>query len=307
MGSLLTFVNAVADEVKKTHPDVMVGTLAYQYSRKAPGTIRPRPDVQIQLCSIECCQIHSIDDPDCGWNVPFCRDLAGWGKISKDIYVWNYNVNFMNYMLPCPNLRGIEKNVRHFVVSNAKGVFMQAAGFPALGAEFSELRNYIITKLLWNPDQDGEVLMDEFLTLHYGKAAGPIRRFIDLIHDNAENKGIHMGCWASAADYGIDETIAAEGLRVFEEAMASADSAEVRTRVEKTSACAYRAAIEPVWDMKDESELDPALAERMRPLVKRFFEICDKYGITRSKEIASIKIPRDRLREVFGLSATETF
>ena len=138
-------------------------------------------------------------------------------------------------------------------------------------------------------------------------AAGPIRRFIDLVHDNAGSKGIHMGCYGSAADYGIDETIAAEGLKLFEEALAAADSDEVRRRVEKTSACAYRTAIEPVWIMKDQDELDLALAERMRPLVKRFFEICDEYGVTHSSGASSIADSRDRLKKVFGLSETETF
>ena len=42
MGSVLTFVNAVADEVAKHHPDVKVGTLAYQRTRKPPKLLRPR-------------------------------------------------------------------------------------------------------------------------------------------------------------------------------------------------------------------------------------------------------------------------
>jgi len=209
-------------------------------------------------------------------------------------------------MLPCPNLRVIEKNIRYFVANNARGIFMQAAG-NAMGAEFSDLRNYIISKLLWDPDQSAAVLMDEFLMLHYGKAAGPIRRFINLMHDNVTKKGLHKNCFGTAADYGIDETIAAEGMKLFEEAIASADSDDVRKRVEKTSACVYRAAIEPVWYMKDGSELDPALAKRMRPLVKRFFEICDKYDITRVSEGEPIAVARDRLKNVFGLSGTETF
>lgn len=306
MGSLLTFVNAVADEVSKAHPNVMIGTLAYQYSRKPPKTVRPNPNVQIQLCSIECCQMHAIDEANCPLNVQFCNDLAEWGKVTKNIYIWNYNVNFSNYMLPCPNFRVIAPNIRYFVANNAKGVFMQAAG-NAIGAEFSDLRNYIISKLLWDPEQSSEELMNEFLTLHYGKAAEPVRRFINLIHDNAEKKGIHKNCFGKAADYGIDETIAAEGVKAFEEAIALADRDEIRKRVEKTSACAYRAAIEPVWYMKDKSELSPELAERLRPLVKRFFEICDTYGITHSSEGEAIAVPRDRLKKVFGLSKTETF
>ena len=63
MGTLLEFVNAIADDVAKEHPEVKVGTLSYWYTRKPPRTLKPRPNVQIQLCSIECCLIHPINDP----------------------------------------------------------------------------------------------------------------------------------------------------------------------------------------------------------------------------------------------------
>ena len=45
MGSQLQFVNAVAEIVEKRYPDVKIGTLAYWYTRQAPKTIRPRPNV----------------------------------------------------------------------------------------------------------------------------------------------------------------------------------------------------------------------------------------------------------------------
>ena len=172
MGSLLTFVNAVADTVAQKHPDVKVGTLSYWYSRKPPKTIKPRPNVQIQLCSIECCVLHPINDPNCPKNVEFCRDMNEWGKICDQIYIWNYNTNFSNYVLPLPNLRVIAPNVRYFVANHAKGAFMQAAG-NANGAELSELRAYLMSQLLWDPSRDGERILDEFIDLHYGRAAGP--------------------------------------------------------------------------------------------------------------------------------------
>ena len=49
MGSILTFVNAVADEVANVRPEVSVGTLSYWYSRRPPKHLKPRPNVQIQL------------------------------------------------------------------------------------------------------------------------------------------------------------------------------------------------------------------------------------------------------------------
>ena len=68
MGSQLAFVNAVAERTEKVHTDVKVGTLAYWYTRKPPANIRPRHNVQIQLCSNQCCNLHPIDDPNCAQN-----------------------------------------------------------------------------------------------------------------------------------------------------------------------------------------------------------------------------------------------
>ena len=53
-GLLLDCVNEVAREVEKEFPDVLVETLAYQYTRKPPKTVRPRKNVVVRLCSIEC-------------------------------------------------------------------------------------------------------------------------------------------------------------------------------------------------------------------------------------------------------------
>lgn len=300
MGSLLTFVNAVADEVAKEHPDVMVGTLSYWYTRKPPKTIKPRPNVQIQLCSIECCMMHPINDPDCELNVEFCRDMDEWGKICEDVYIWNYNTNFRNYLLPCPNLRVIESNIRYFLANNAKGIFMQAAG-NARGAEMSDLRNYIMSNLLWDPARSGQELMDEFLDLHYGRAAEPIRRFINLVHDNAAERGLHRNCFGRAADYGVDERIAQAGLDAYAEAMELAESDEVRSRVAKASIYAYRAALEPVWYIEKKEDVEPELAERMRPLAERLIVLCEEHGVTHAWEHGRFEEARDRLRKVLDL------
>ncbi len=299
MGSLLTFVNAVAEAVAEKHPEVKVGTLSYWYTRKPPKTIRPRPNVQIQLCSIECCLLHAIDDPNCPKNVTFCRDMAEWGKICDEIFIWNYNTNFHNYLLPCPNLRVIGPNVRYFVANGAKGAFMQAAG-NANAAELSELRNYIISRLLWDPSRDGEQLMDEFLALHYGPAAAPIRRFIRRTHDKAEASGKHHNCFGRLSDYGLDQSDARAGLAAFDEALALVDTEAVRGRVERASICAYKAALEPIWYARAPVE-DAELVERMRPLARRFFELCGKYGVDRHRESREdIAGARKRLETVLG-------
>ncbi len=303
MGSLLTFVNAVAGEVAKKYPKVLVGTLSYWYSRKPPKTIKPRPNVQIQLCSIECCLIHPINDPTCPKNREFCRDLQGWGSMTKNVSIWNYNTNFTNYLLPCPNLRVLEPNVRFFVANQATGIFMQAPG-NAWAAELSELRNYMISSLIWDPTRSGEQLMNEFLALHYGTAAPPIRRYIDLIHDTAEASGKHKNCFAArAVEYGIDASVAPKALALFAEAVDLADGEAVKRRVEQASIAAYRLAIEPVWRANDPKRVDPKLLAKMQPLVARFLELCATYKVDHASEHQGFAVDRERLQRLVTAKA----
>ena len=285
MGSQLTFVNAVADKVAEKYPDNVVGTMAYGYARKPPKTIRPRPNVHIQLCSVECCVIHALDDPSCPLNVDFCHDLNTWDALTtRGLGIWHYNINFSDYLLPCPNLRVIDDNIKYFVKQGVRAVFMQSAG-NAISGELSDLRNYMISSLLWDPSRDGQKVMDEFLNLHYGKAAPAIRRYIDLINDAAQASGRHHNCFGPASRFGLEDPALAEAaLDAFAEAVKLADNETIRNRVEKASLGAYRLAIEPVWRLRREDRLDPDLAQRMRPLVKRYFELCatHKVGIVTS-------------------------
>ncbi len=305
MGSLLEFVNAVADAVAGEHPQVKVGTLSYWYTRKPPKTLKPRPNVQIQLCSIECCLVHPIDDPTCEKNRQFCQDMDEWGQLTENIFIWNYNTNFSNYLLPCPNLRVIEPNIRYFVAHGAKGIFMQAAG-NSVGAELSDLRNYVMANLLWDPARSGQRLIDEFLDLHYGKAAPPIRRFINMYHDRCEAQGIHRNCFGRAADYAIDDSVARAAMEAFAEALALADSDETRARVEKASICAYRAAIEPAW-IAPGSLLDADKVRELRPLVGKLFALCAQFEVPMFSEVTTVDQAKQLLREKLGVAAGEDF
>jgi hypothetical protein len=299
MGPLLDLVNEVADVVAEEHPDVQVGTLAYWYSRAPPETMEPRDNVQIQLCSIEACMYHPIDDESCESNVDFCEDFAEWGELSDQIYIWNYNVNFRNYLLPTPNLNVVEPNVRYFVDNGAKGAFMQAAGGASV-AEFDTLRNYLISNLLWDPSADADELREEFLELHYQEAAEPIREWLDFVHDHVQDEGIHNNCFGDAEDFGITEDVVEEGVRLFDEALDRAESDAVHRRVERASLCIRRAEMEPAMlAMRDRGPWDDDIAAEQRPTVERFYELADDHGVTIPVEYTDLESEKERMRDLF--------
>ncbi|MBI5091615.1 MAG: DUF4838 domain-containing protein [Candidatus Hydrogenedentes bacterium] len=297
MGAHLAFVNAVAERVEKKYPRVKVGTLAYAYTRKAPKTIKPRPNVQIQLCSIECCTLHPIDDPDCPKNRKFFQDVMAWKAICNDVWMWNYNTDFSYYDLPFPNLRAIAPNVRFFAENNAKGVFMQTNGQGNAG-EMCDLRNYVIARCLWNPRQDGWALVNEFCALHYGNAGPPILDYLEMLHDTTEASGSHPDCYPTPEVVGLTPEISRKILGYFDQALALADSDAVRARVEKASICAYRAVLTTVarpWRYED-GVCRVDIPAGMRGVPSRYAALCKTYGMSMSAENVPVEVYLEQVK-----------
>jgi hypothetical protein len=228
-GSLLRFVNAVAADIAPEFPNVAIDTLAYQYTRKPPAHIRPRPNVIVRLCSIECSFSKPLADER---NKAFRDDLVGWSQICDRLYVWDYTTNFVHYILPHPNLRVLGPNIRFLVDHGVKGIFEQGA-YQSYGAEMAELRGWVLAKLLWDPSRDGQKRIDEFLDGYYGSAAGPLRAYLQVTHDAVEASGDPLGCFSPVEAKFLSLKSLSDGMALLKKAEAEAgDDAALRQRVQ---------------------------------------------------------------------------
>jgi hypothetical protein len=191
-GTMLRFVNAVAADIGPEFPDVAISTLAYQYTRKPPKKTRPRDNVVVWLCSIECSFSHPLATDK--RNQDFREDIEGWAKVADRLYVWDYTTNFRHYVFPHPNLRVLGPNVKFFAENNVVGLFEQGA-YQSPGSEMMELRAWVLAKLLWDPARDAQALIDEFLDGYYGSAAPHIRAYLNLMHDVMQAGRQSLGCF----------------------------------------------------------------------------------------------------------------
>lgn len=169
-GTMIRFVNQVA----KAFPNKTISTLAYQHTRTPPKT-KPVPNVLITLCSIECDRSASIGQK-CK---DFARDLNGWGKLTKNIRIWDYTTQFTNFLAPFPNLHTLSPNIKLFLKNNARWIFEQHSNNPS---ELFELRSYLMAKLLWNPESDSQSIIDDFILGYYGDAGKHILEYVSTIH-----------------------------------------------------------------------------------------------------------------------------
>ncbi|MCP4710810.1 MAG: DUF4838 domain-containing protein [Planctomycetes bacterium] len=191
-GTLLRFVNAVAADIEKEFPRVSISTLAYTFTRTPPKITQPRHNVIVRLCTFECSFSQPLTDPI---NIKFHDDLVGWSKICRRLYIWDYTTNFDHYLQPHPNLRVLGPNIKFLTDHHVKGIMEQGA-YQAHGAEFAELRAWVLAKLLWNPDQNGTRLIEEFVNGYYGPAGRHIQAYLKTTHDAIETSRTELGLYS---------------------------------------------------------------------------------------------------------------
>jgi hypothetical protein len=239
-GTLLRFVNACAEDIAQDYPHILIDTFAYQYTRQAPRLTRPAPNVSVRVCSIECCFAHPLREcheiasfkTRTRSDTTFQKDLLDWSRIADHLVVWDYTTNFQFYYAPFPNLQVLQPNVQFFRDCGADGLFEQGNSFTPSG-ELGELRAYLITKLMWEPDGDTDLWTREFLTAYYGQAAGPVGRYVRMLSEYTAQSPEHIGIYQSPKTYITDEQIPVMD-RLWDEAEALADNEDVLARVQRS-------------------------------------------------------------------------
>ncbi len=288
-GSMIYFVNRIAEEIEKEYPDVLIHTFAYMYSRKAPKLIRPRDNVIVRLCNIECSWDETMrekaEKDSMSYCAEFVQNITDWGKISKHLYIWDYACNFSYYILPFPNYYVLPENLKHYRECKVAGMLQQGNFAYGEATGLNELEAYLCAKLMWNVNADVNELIKEFTDAVYGKSARYIREYIDLLCNEAKGKGMTL-YYKPDADFITNELIE-KAVALFEKAIAEADNSDVLKRIEREYLSVRFLRIS--WMPMD--------AEGREELISKLYEDVKKHGITEIQERVNLEISFERLRK----------
>ena len=171
-GTMIRFVNAVAERVEREFPGKQICTFAYQYTRHPPRLARPRHNVVVKLCPCECDFSAPIGESRYRENVSFMKDIAGWAAISPPLYLFDYVTNFRDYLHTFPNAPVLFANLRTFR-DYGVAYYGPLGNGEGLHSDFGELKGWLLAKGMWNPDRDWRPLAERFMRGYYGEAAAP--------------------------------------------------------------------------------------------------------------------------------------
>lgn len=240
MGTMLLFVNRIAEAIAGEFPDVRVLTYAYADTVVPPKTIFPAGNVVICLCSIDCCTNHPYTQADCKGCAQFLTYLDKWSEISPNLYVYDYMINYHYMNMTVNNLHALLPDMRLWMQHGAKGLFA-LGNLNCTDGEFGELRTFLEASLMMHPDmtdEEYEARMDDFLRGWYGDGWEQVKAYI--LRMESLTAGQHLGGTdapgAQIPTLASDAALRAELLNYWKAALtATENDPEAHARVEKSS------------------------------------------------------------------------
>jgi len=298
-------INHVAREVAKVRPDVTIATYAYAPSARPPLNIQMEPNVRIQYATYSACQIHPFDSISCPHNMKYGEDLRRWGRISNGMMYWYYGMgSYTDFFAPPLVLRMAGPHIRTLIANNGKSFFIQ--GDPIM---FAELVQYVYAKILWDPRLDTYEVINEFVDLYYGPAAGPVAEFLRLADNELRRADKHINCNAPNIfkHYGYTQELGWHGIELFNEALKLADTPELKARLEKASLVPYRMSLGVTWLGQTPEGMTDEDKAKYRQSARKVFELCKKLPIIAVHEARRIEDVDKAIRKSLGMAEDEPF
>ncbi|MBN2312038.1 MAG: DUF4838 domain-containing protein [Candidatus Hydrogenedentes bacterium] len=164
------FVNAVARELAKTHPDKYVGTLCYAIARELPETV-PELEPNVFISMTQCCA---------EWWRPGRKEedmelTRQWRE--RCSHMSRYDYLGLGFITP--------RTYPHAMAEGMK--FDHALGFEAVYNEcYTFLPNtapmmWMVARLQWDTDLDADALLDEFYARMFGSAAPQMKQYYEVL------------------------------------------------------------------------------------------------------------------------------
>ena len=173
-----TFVNKVAAELAKTHPDKYISTLAYSSRDGLPPGVELHPNVVVYFCFSFNRMPYSI-----GGFKRQVSQLKEWHQKypNRDKGLWLYNtfpkerqrLHGGFYVFPGYFANVLNKEYKLFKELNVSACIFNC-GF------VDDFENYLSYRWMWNPDEPLEKLKDAYFN-RYGSAGKAMRKFYDLV------------------------------------------------------------------------------------------------------------------------------
>jgi hypothetical protein len=188
-GPMIDFINAIADAIKNEYPDILLQTFAYNRTEPPPKTLKPRDNVIVRWCDV-----YSVVDLVRPLNHPYNSknygEILAWGKLAPHLAIWDYWISYGYYQFPTPYcmVQCIGPDMKLFVDMHAETMFCESEEDSEHGENFTALKYWLGYKMMVNPYQPVEPLIETFMTGYFGAAAPRMDEYLKYLQGRIDKE-----------------------------------------------------------------------------------------------------------------------
>jgi hypothetical protein len=176
------FLNDVANQVAKVHPDWLLSFYCYADYTQPPTHNRTlSPNLVAWIAPIRYSRYHRIGSPSSPSRRQLAAVIDGWAVAAEHIAYRTYNFNLAECLVPFSKLSVWKHDIP----------FLKKKG--CIGVNLESLENWEIygphlyqsIRLAYDPSVDSDAMMDDYFMKFYGPKAGPLMKTYWLNIDEA--------------------------------------------------------------------------------------------------------------------------
>lgn len=184
------FINRVVEKLNVLRPGTRISVFAYIYSEPAPA-IDVDPRVTVLLAPIHANDRYAFTDEV---NAETRENIAKWTEKAEKLRIYTYWNCFRGDIYSRPILNVVKADLLWFKTLGIDGVVMEGkvdcrpmkdmSDAQASALKFYDLNEayiWAMNKLLWDPEEDTEELLDRYCKTVYKECAAEMREYFALI------------------------------------------------------------------------------------------------------------------------------
>jgi hypothetical protein len=179
---IITYANAVAEGLTATHPDKRLLILAYTVYRRPPVRVLPHKNLVVQYA--DNAEFHY----DAARKAERLGGLESWAHLTPNLMIYEYYV--WGGYVPARGLTPmIVESIQRFQRLGIRLFRTQSRADYGL----SGLNYYLAAKLLWNPQLDPNLVLDDYFRTCFGRAAQPMKEYFRLLDERWKAAVLEVG------------------------------------------------------------------------------------------------------------------
>ncbi|MBE2203835.1 MAG: DUF4838 domain-containing protein [Chthoniobacterales bacterium] len=176
---VVNFANAVLQGFREEFPAKSVGFYSYFKHSLPPVREKVDPSMTVGVTRFGYCTLRMTPTPNTPSPEKFETLVRDWLKLTPNVYVYEYNPPSWGGALPFPNYLDMAESMRRLHKMGVRGFYSDSTHIEHAPGVF--INSYLRRRMMVDPKQDPQALLEDFTRSFFGPAAQAMRDYYETL------------------------------------------------------------------------------------------------------------------------------